>query len=93
MLSKSCTVNVSRPTKCGIVYYWSLRFFSRQSVVNILTKQDEYKWLPQFLASDDDDPVKREWPILRRYQMECNIIPTVDINRLEWIKQRYGMIQ
>ena len=91
MWSKSRTVNVSLPPKCGIINYWSQRSFSPLTV-NILRKQDEFKCLSQFLGCDDE-PVKKQWPILRRYQIECNINPTIHINRLEWINQRYGMIQ
>lgn len=67
----------------------SQRCFS-QSYVNIMTKQDEYQFISEFLKCGQDE-VKNKFPILRRYQMECSINPLIDIERLRWIQQKYEL--
>ena len=59
--------------------------------LNIVDLKKEYTFIQTFLGSDiASDPVKQQWPILERRQVECEINPMISMSRFASIKQKYG---
>lgn len=65
----------------------SRRFYG---TVNILSKQAEYEFMSKFRDSQHDD-IKKKYPLLVRYAMECQINPNINKKKFELIRQIYSM--